>query len=125
MLALASLMVQSSERKTRIRLCQIAERGMDPADSRKRLRDFLTSSRVEADVLVVPRDSEKSPVSVIAEESVDAGYTFIGLRLPGESESPESYADYFRQMREGTSALPSAVFTLAADGVDFKRIYCE
>ena len=125
MLALASLMVQSSERKTRIRLCQIAERGADPADSRKRLRDFLTSSRVEADVLVVPRDSEKSPVSVIAEESVDAGYTFIGLRLPGESESPESYADYFRQMREGTSALPSAVFTLAADGVDFKRIYCE
>jgi hypothetical protein len=62
---------------------------------------------------------------VIAEESVDARYTFIGLRPPREQETPESYADYFRQMREGTALLPSAVFTLAAEGVDFKQIYCE
>ena len=125
MLALASLMVQSSERKTRIRLCQIAERGVDPADARKLLSDFLSSSRVEADVFVVACASVKPPVSVIAEESVDARYTFIGLRPPREQETPESYADYFRQMREGTALLPSAVFTLAAEGVDFKQIYCE
>ena len=125
MLALASLMVQSSERKTRIRLCQIAERGVDPADARKLLSDFLSSSRVEADVFVVDCASVKPPVSVIAEESVDARYTFIGLRPPREQETPESYADYFRQMREGTALLPSAVFTLAAEGVDFKQIYCE
>lgn len=125
MLALASLMVQSSERKTRIRLCQIAERGVDPAEARKLLSDFLSSSRVEADVLVVPCPSAKSPVSVIAEESADARYTFIGLRPPRELETPESYADYFRQMRESTAPLPSAVFTLAADGVDFRQIYSE
>lgn len=125
MLALASLMVQSSERKTRIRLCQIAERGVDPAEARKLLSDFLSSSRVEADVLVVACPFAKSPVSVIAEESADARYTFIGLRPPRELETPESYADYFRQMREGTAPLPSAVFTLAADGVDFRQIYSE
>lgn len=125
MLALASLMVQSSERKTRIRLCQIAESGVDPAEARKLLSDFLSSSRVEADVLVVACPSAKSPVSVIAEESADARYTFIGLRPPRELETPESYADYFRQMRESTAPLPSAVFTLAADGVDFRQIYSE
>ena len=125
MLALASLMVQSSERKTRIRLCQIAESGVDPAEARKFLSDFLSSSRVEADVLVVSCVSAKSPVSVIAEESADARYTFIGLRPPRELETPESYADYFRQMRESTAPLPSAVFTLAADGVDFRQIYSE
>jgi hypothetical protein len=125
MLALASLMVQSSERKTRIRLCQIAERGVDPAEARKLLSDFLSSSRVESDVLVVACPFAKSPVSVIAEESADARYTFIGLRPPMELETPESYADYFRQMREGTASLPSAVFTLAAEGVDFRQIYSE
>lgn len=125
MLALASLMVQSSERKTRIRLCQIVESGVDPAEARKLLSDFLSSSRVEADVLVVACPFAKSPVSVIAEESADARYTFIGLRPPRELETPESYADYFRQMRESTAPLPSAVFTLAADGVDFRQIYSE
>lgn len=125
MLALACLIVQSAECKTRIRLCQTAERGVDPAEAEKLLKGFLVSSRVEADVYIHAYEPLKSPVSVIAEVSADAEYTFIGLRAPKESETPESYADYFRQMRESTASLPSAVFTLAAEGVDFKRIYRE
>ena len=125
MLALASLVVQSSERKTRIRLCQIAEKGVEPAEAEKNLSDFLSSSRVDADVYVKACDLDKSPISAIAEVSADARYTFIGLRSPREQETPESYADYFRQMRESTSALPSAIFALAAEGVDFKQIYRE
>ena len=125
MLALAFLMVQSAERKTRIRLCRIAEKGMTLAESEKSLREFLQASRVEADVFVKECDASASPVSVIAEVSVDAKWTFIGLRPPVEGEDPESYADYFRQMRESTASLPSAVFALAADGVDFNRIYRE
>lgn len=125
MLALATLIKESQERKTKIRLCQIAESGVDPVDAKKILTEFLTSSRVEADVLIKENDPTRSPVSVINEVSSDAMYTFIGLRPPREDETPESYADYFRQMREGTLSLPSAVFTLAAEGVDFKRIYRE
>ena len=45
--------------------------------------------------------------------------------MPAAGETPEGYADYFRQMREATSTLPSAVFALAADGIDFNRIYRE
>jgi hypothetical protein len=125
MLALACLMVQSTERKTRIRLCRISEKGVPAAESEKILREFLMASRVEADVFVRDFDPAVSPVSVIAEASADAKWTFIGLRPPKEGETPESYADYFRQMRERTASLPSAVFSLAADGVDFKRIYSE
>ena len=125
MLALATLMVQSADRKTRIRLCQIAEKGVDVVNARKILEDFLLSSRVEADILVKAYDSATPPVSVISEVSMDATYTFIGLRPPQKDETPENYADYFRQMREETASLPSAVFALAADGVDFRRIYRE
>ena len=125
MLALASLIVQSAERKTRIRLCQIAEPGVKADDAEKLLGDFLLTSRVEADVLVLTHDSSKTPAKTIAEVSADAKYTFIGLRAPQKDASPETYADYFRRLREDTASLPSAVFALAAEGVDFKRIYRE
>ena len=123
MLALASLMAHSADRKTRIRLCRIAEKGVEAAEAECGLRNFLESSRVEADIFVRAGDCETPPLAVIAEVSADAQYAFIGLRPPAEDESPESYADYFGRMREGTLPLRSAVFALAADGVDFKRIY--
>ena len=125
MLALAWLMVQTMERKTRIRLCRVSEKGVPAAESERLLRAFLRASRVEADVFVRDFDPDVSPVSVIAEVSADARWTFIGLRPPKAGEPSECYADYFRQMREVTSSLPSAVFSLAAEGVDFKRIYSE
>jgi adenosine deaminase len=62
-------------------------------------------------------------MAVISEESADAQYVFIGLRPRQADEPPEKYAEYFRRMREETISLRSAVFTLAAEGVDFKRIY--
>lgn len=123
MLALASLMARSADRKTRIRLCRIAEKGAEAAEVERGLRNFLEFSRVEADIFVRTGDCETLPLAVIAEVSADAQYAFIGLRPPAEDESPESYADYFVRMREGTLPLRSAVFALAADGVDFKRIY--
>ena len=125
MLALAWLMVQTMERKTRIRLCRVSEKGVPAAESERLLRAFLRASRVEADVFVRDFDPDVSPVSVIAEVSADARWTFIGLRPPKAGEPSECYADYFRQMRELTASLPSAVFSLAAEGVDFKRIYSE
>jgi hypothetical protein len=66
MLALASLMVQAAERKTRIRLCQIAEQGVSAEESKKILLDFLASSRVDADVFVKEYNPAVSPVSVMS-----------------------------------------------------------
>ena len=53
------------------------------------------------------------------------GLSDVQWRAPQKDAPPETYADYFRQLREDTASLPSAVFALAAEGVDFKRIYRE
>ena len=123
MLALASLAARSADRKMKIRLCRIAENGTDAAETERGLKNFLQSSRVEADTLVKQGPAGVSPMAVISEESADAQYVFIGLRPRQADEPPEKYAEYFRRMREETISLRSAVFTLAAEGVDFKRIY--
>ena len=126
MLALASLVKQSSVgRKTRIRLCQIAENGVTAEDAERVMKNFLLSSRVEADVFVRVGDGGRSALSIINEVSADAQYTFIGLRPPLENEQGQGYAAYFKHMREETVDLRTAVFSLAANGVDFKRIYRE
>ena len=126
MLALASLVKQSSVgRKARIRLCQIAENGVTAEDAERVMKDFLLSSRVEADVFVRVGDGERTVLSIINEVSAQAQYTFIGLRPPLEGEDAQGYADYFKRMRQETADLRTVVFSLAANGIDFKRIYRE
>ena len=125
MLALASLVVRSAAGKARVRLCNIAEKGVKAADAERILKNFLLSSRVDADIFVRDYEPGVSPLSVINEVSADAQYAFIGLRPPAADESEESYAEYFRRIREETQSLRSAVFSLAADGVDFRSIYRE
>ena len=125
MLALARLMVQSAERRLSLRLCQIAEEGADLGAAKKVLEQFLSDARVEAETFVRAYDRAVPPVETIARTSADAEFAFIGLRTPLEGESASAYADYFRTMRDATSALPCAVFALAAEGVMFRRIFRE
>ena len=125
MLALARLMEQEQSARCRLRICQVAEQGVDPGDAKRLLKAFLDEARVEADVFVKAYDPATPPVDSLAKASADAEFAFIGLRSPGEGESPTDYADYFATMRDATAALPCAIFALAAEGVDFKRIYRE
>jgi hypothetical protein len=126
MLALASLVAQSAVgKKARIRLCQIVEKDVAVEEAERVIKNFLLSSRVEADTFVRSGIPGRSALSIINEVSSDAQYTFIGLRSPLANESEESYADYFKRLREETMNLRSAVFSLAANGVDFRKIYRE
>jgi hypothetical protein len=126
MLALASLVAQSAVgKKARIRLCQIVEKDVAVEEAERVIKNFLLSSRVEADTFVRSGIPGRSVLSIINEVSSDAQYTFIGLRSPLANESEESYADYFKRLREETMNLRSAVFSLAANGVDFRKIYRE
>ena len=70
-------------------------------------------------------DGERTVLSIINEVSAQAQYTFIGLRPPLEGEDGQGYADYFKRMRQETADLRTVVFSLAANGIDFKRIYRE
>ncbi|MCR5413459.1 MAG: Na-K-Cl cotransporter [Kiritimatiellae bacterium] len=125
MLALARLMQQAEGGRLSIRLCQIAERGTDTSDAKRQLDLFLADARVDAETFVHSGSDSLTPVEAIVRASSGAAYAFIGLRPPFENESPEDYAAYFRHMRDATASLPCAVFSLAAEGVDFKRIYSE
>ena len=59
------------------------------------------------------------------EVSGDADLTFVGMRGPGQDETPESYADYVQSLTSGLSSLPLAVFALAGEAVEFRRIFRE
>ena len=125
MLALAHLIQQSRGGHLKIRLCQIAPAGTDPEDARRQLAAFLSEARVEADTFALAANPAVSPIAQIATASADAAFAFVGLRSPADDESAAAYADYFRHMRDALASVPCPVFALAAEGVDFKRIYRE
>ena len=125
MLALAHLIQQSRGGHLKIRLCQIASAGTDPEDARRQLAAFLSEARVEADTFALAANPAVSPIAQIATASADAAFAFVGLRSPADDESAAAYADYFRHMRDALASVPCPVFALAAEGVDFKRIYSE
>ena len=89
-----------------------------------RLR-FVEKARVTAEVLVLDPDSGKPFNERICEVSGDADLTFVGMRGPGQEENPESYADYVQSLTSGLSSLPLAVFALAGEAVEFRRIFRE
>ena len=91
-------------------------------EANQELSRFLSSARIEADTRVI--DSQGRPFAdVIRGNSSDAGITFVGLRPPRPDESVESYADYFSLLRSGLSGVARPVFVLAAEDVDFSRIF--
>ncbi len=125
MLALARLIQQSRGGGLSIRLCQIAPEGASPEDAKLKLQRYLAEARVEADVHVLPANPALRAIVQIAVASADSAFTFIGLRVRAADESEAAYAEDFRATRDILSPLPCAVFALAAEGVDFKKIYRE
>lgn len=124
MLALACLVRRGRWNDARLRLCQIAPRGASVSDGKRVLEDFIRRSRIDAEALVVNDDGHPF-AQRIAEVSVGADATCIGLRTPRADESPEEYWSYFATLRDETSSLPFVSFAMASEGVDFRRIFCD
>ena len=126
MLALACLVLRGDAwRGATLRLCNIAEPGQDAEDARRLLSDFLAKARVVAEPLVLEPDGSRPFNETICEVSRDADLAFVGLRAPAADEVPASYGDYVQSLTAGLSALPLAVFALAGEAVDFRRIFRE
>lgn len=122
MLALAYLLGRDRYAKTRpLRVNMIIHR-RTPQEADAELAEFLESVRVKAQTRVIDSHG-RTFTEVIAENSADAALTFIGLRPPRSDEPARSYADYFSLLRGGLSKVPSPVFVLAAEDVDFRRIF--
>lgn len=122
MLALAFLLGRDRYAKTRpLRVNMIIHR-RTPDEARAELAGFLSSVRVKAETRVI--DSEGRPFTdVIAAHSDDAALSFVGLRAPRPDEPDASYADYFALLRSGLAGVSAPVFVLAAEDVDFRRIF--
>lgn len=86
------------------------------------LEDFARQARIEAEVCVVEGDGRPFAVR-ISELSAAADATCIGLRMPRTDETPDSYWDYFRTLRDATAPLPLVAFALASEQVNFKSIF--
>ena len=126
MLALACLVLRGDAwRGATLRLCNIVEAGMEVAEAERILHEFLAKARVAAEVLVLEPAGDRPFNERICDVSGDADLTFVGLRGPGPDESVDSYGDYVQSLTAGLSSVPLAVFALAGEAVDFRRIFRE
>ena len=126
MLALACLVLRGDAwRGATLRLCNIAEPGMDATEAERILHEFLAKARVAAEVLVLEPAGDRPFNERICDMSGDADLTFVGMREPGPDESAGSYGDYVQSLTAGLSSVPLAVFALAGEAVDFRRIFRE
>lgn len=93
-----------------------------PEEGRRVLGELLRRFRIHAVDRVL--ESDGRPFwETIRESSSDAAVSFIGLRRPEPDETPASYGAYLATLRDGVAGVPSPVFVLAAEDVDFRRIF--
>ena len=122
MLALACLMRHNGYcAQHRLRINMIVHR-RTVEEANETLSVFLKNARIEAETRVI--DSEGMPFTdVIREHSSDAVLTFMGLRAPRPDETVESYGEYVALLRSGLVNVPQPIFVMAAENVDFQRIF--
>ena len=121
MLALALLLKRSGYCEERLRVNMIVgSRTREEAESE--LAKYIKGVRIEAQTRVI--ESEGKPFTeIIRERSDDAKLSFIGLRAPREDEPAASYGDYFSLLSDALSGVPQPIFVLAAENIDFRRIF--
>ncbi len=122
-LALA-YMIKESTRWTgsRLMLKMIVDSSEGQADARNQLLTFVKKERIGAEIDVLIRDN-RSVFEIIRDSSKDAAIVFLGLRYPTDEESPETYSMYYRQLLADTNNMPVTALVMAAENVDFQRIF--
>ena len=123
MLALAVLLQRGGEEEgsKSLRVNTIVRR-RTPAEVEESMTEFLKDARVRAETRILVSDGRPF-TDTIREESADAAISFVGLRPLEPEESAEDYARYFRGLRASLSGVSPIAFVLAAEDVDFRRIF--
>ena len=93
-----------------------------PAEMEETMSEFLRSARVNAETRILVSDGRPF-ADTIREGSSDAAISFVGLRAPEPDESAAEYAAYFRLLCANLRGMPPVAFVLAAEDVDFRRIF--
>lgn len=117
MLALAFLLFRKAELRVNM---IVGRRSREEAENE--LSSFLRNVRFPATTRVVEM-GEAHFSEIIKMHSLDASLTFIGLRQPSADETNEAYGRYLLAMFAMAKEIPLPVFVLAAEDVDFRRIF--
>jgi amino acid transporter len=88
------------------------------------LNSFLANSRIIASPSVLVESEYPGQLSdIIQKQSESADLVLLGLRKPGEDETPQQYAQYYARFLEKIDHLPPTLVVLAGEDVHFKDIF--
>ena len=123
MLALAYLMQKSQAwDNAQIILKTIISDENEREQSENKLNSFIKSSRLNMLGEVI-MNSNKDVFETLRDNSQDADLVFLGMRGIKEDESIEDYSTYYEGLLEKTKDFPMTIKTLAAENVEFQRIF--
>jgi hypothetical protein len=100
----------------------IVDESSEQAPARLRLENLITTGRLRAEPDVLVRQG-RDTFSVIRASSKDVDLVFLGMRPSGEDEALAEYAGYYADLLTGTSGLPATALVLAAEDIEFRRIF--
>ncbi len=124
MLALGHLLQGSPEwSKSQLTIKTIVPSADEREPARARLQELIATGRLKATADVVVQEAGDTAFDVITRASRDSDLVFLGLRPPEPDEAPEDYRDYYVQLLASTNDLPATAFVLAAEDIDFQRIF--
>lgn len=99
--------------------------------SEELLQSLINESRLDAEWMTYFEPGEKEHIfKRIKQESQDAGFVFMGMLAPDLDkfrEDPEKatkdYAQYYRSLLQATNDFPPLAMVLAAESLDFHKIF--
>jgi hypothetical protein len=122
-LALVMLLRRSPEwAAASLNIRMIVESKEEAIEYEKQLEEFVVKERLKAETETIMREG-RDPYEIIRSSSEGADLVFLGIRTPGEEETPEEYSDYYRRLLEQTRELPPTALLMAAEQIDFRRIF--
>ena len=123
LLALAILLKRSHGwSDTELRFMTTVESPAEQEGALTRLRQFLADARVDAIPDVLVRNG-REVFEVIRATSASASLVFLAVRAPGDTESAEEYSRYYAKQLEETDQLPPTALVMAAEKLDFLRLF--
>ncbi len=124
MLALGYLLQVSPEwYQAELMLKSIVASDQEKDVAMQRLFRLIEFGRLNAAADVSVRGEHQSVFEVIAAASGDTDLVFLGIRPPDPDETPEEYSRYYSRLLAQTEGLPATALVLAAENIDFQRIF--
>lgn len=123
-LALGYLLQESPEwHRASLSIKTIVASYPDREPALRRLSAVIEKGRLKADIDVLVRDVGGDTFDLIRTASADADLVFLGIRPPAADEELDEYTRYYSGLLGRTAGLPATVLTLAAEDIEFKRIF--